>query len=89
MFKQSQSDKNVNKNKNNINTNSDQDKSVCNWLRDTVELPQYYDSFIENGFDKMKVIKYMTKQDLKEIGIEKLGHQKLILACIDDIVNLQ
>ena len=55
---------------------------VRKWLNDVVELPEYYDIFIEHGFDDMRLIKNVTNEDLKEIGIDKLGHRKKLLRCI-------
>ena len=58
---------------------------VWTWLKEKVELPEYYNIFIENGFDSMKIISDIDKEDLKEIGINKRGHQNLILKCARNI----
>eukprot|EP01084_Bolivina_argentea_P051934 95451_1 len=58
---------------------------VILWLRDEVELPEYIPIFIENGFDDMRAIKIMDKDDLDEIGIQKLGHKKRIIFCIEEL----
>ena len=50
------------------------------WLCDEMELCQYYDLFVENGFDDVAVIRLLGDEDLKELGIDKKGSRmKLIL----------
>ena len=63
----------------------DEDKSVLKWLRDVVRLPQYYDKLLKNGFDDLEFIQNITKEDLKKIGIDKIGHQKRILKFIKNL----
>eukprot|EP01084_Bolivina_argentea_P121712 215677_1 len=46
---------------------------------------EYYAKFIENGFDNWSAIKSMTDQDLKEVGIHKLGHRKTIIIAIQQM----
>ena len=36
----------------------------------------YLSLFIDNGFDSMKVLKTINDEELKEIGIVKIGHLK-------------
>ena len=62
--------------------NEDKQK-VKNWLESEVELPQYLDVLIDNGFDNMERIKDLNKPYLTEIGITKLGHQVALLKNID------
>eukprot|EP01095_Lingulamoeba_sp_RSL-Kostka_P006105 TRINITY_DN1888_c0_g1_i3.p1 TRINITY_DN1888_c0_g1~~TRINITY_DN1888_c0_g1_i3.p1 ORF type:complete len:329 (-),score=45.75 TRINITY_DN1888_c0_g1_i3:20-1006(-) len=45
------------------------------WLKN-INLPDYYDVFIFNGFDNIETIKTLSITDMKEIGIKKLGHLK-------------
>ena len=65
--------------------NEDKDKIIFKWLNEIVKLPQYYDILLQNGFDNIEFIKDITKEDLKDIGIAKLGHQKRILKCINEL----
>ena len=60
-------------------SNNTESGKVYKWLNETVGLPQYYDIFIENGFDDMEIISEMTVEHLKQIGIDKIGHQTKIL----------
>merc|ERR1712228_281770 len=54
--------------------------AVKQWLTDKVALPQYFDTFIKEGFDDMDTIKNtVTKEDLLEIGITKRGHRNKIM----------
>ena len=45
--------------------------AVRRWMNTVVELPQYMDMFIENGFEDLSVIQDLTIDDLMEMGIEK------------------
>eukprot|EP01083_Nonionella_stella_P064495 168127_1 len=49
------------------------------WLRDKVKLAQYYDLFMEQGFDDLDCITHITKEDLVAMNIDKVGHQRKIL----------
>ena len=52
---------------------------VKKWLKDSVKLEQYFDVFMENGMENMDVIKLVTKKELNEMKIDKLGHRMKIL----------
>ena len=52
---------------------------IKTWLMDTVKLPQYYHIFIDQGFDDLETIRCITRDDLKAIGIDKVGHQRKIM----------
>ena len=56
-------------------------QSVMRWLKE-INLSQYYDIFIKNGFDSIEMIKEIsTKNDLNYIGVTIKAHQiKLINA---------
>ena len=54
-------------------------KDVENWLKDKVKLSQYFQVFVEQGFDDLEHIKDITKEDLEQMGIDKVGHQRRIL----------
>ena len=64
------------------NEESHQMKAVRRWLGTDVNLPQYLDMFIENGFDDLTVIQALTINDLLEMGIEKKGHRIKIVRAI-------
>eukprot|EP01083_Nonionella_stella_P280730 955018_1 len=58
---------------------------VVNWLNNELDLSEYVDLFLVNGFDEMNVIiKSMDEQDLIDIGIDKKGHRKKILLYIKE-----
>eukprot|EP01083_Nonionella_stella_P004044 11632_1 len=61
---------------------SSKKEQVKEWLVNTVELPQYFDHLIMNGFDDLEAVKDLTKEYLEEIGIEKIGHQLKLLRFI-------
>eukprot|EP01084_Bolivina_argentea_P279995 478750_1 len=59
---------------------------VKEWFKQNCSFDEdekYYDLCIQNGFDSIKAIQMMTDLDLKQIGIDKLGHRKQILAAIE------
>ncbi|XP_061183284.1 phosphatidylinositol 3,4,5-trisphosphate 5-phosphatase 2-like isoform X5 [Saccostrea echinata] len=55
-----------------------QKNPIGEWLKG-INLPQYQDNFIKNGFDQLQFIKNMSKTDLMEIGIRNMIHIDLIL----------
>jgi len=50
-----------------------------------IGLIEYYDLFIQHGYEQLKIVREMDDTDLQTIGIEKLGHRKAILSAIDRI----
>eukprot|EP01083_Nonionella_stella_P026461 72865_1 len=58
------------------------------WLTKEVQLPQYIDLFMDEGYDEMDtIVKTVTDEDLLEIGIKKRGHRKKILLFIHELKN--
>ena len=53
---------------------------VQKWLEERVKLPQYYELFINQGFEDLDSIRDITKEDLNQMGIDKIGHQRKILS---------
>ena len=62
----------------NINSNPEQQK-LKSWLENNVKLPQYYETFVENGIDDLDTVKLLTMETIKGMGIDKIGHQMKIL----------
>merc|ERR1712129_402390 len=59
---------------------------IKQWLTETVELPQYLDTFITNGFESMDFIKAIpNREELTEIGITTKGHQLRIMSAIQKL----
>lgn len=51
------------------------------WLENDVELPQYYDNFINYGYESLRFIKEIsTKEQLEDIGVVIKGHQTKLMA---------
>eukprot|EP00484_Ammonia_sp_Unknown_P017923 CAMPEP_0197046558 /NCGR_PEP_ID=MMETSP1384-20130603/22260_1 /TAXON_ID=29189 /ORGANISM="Ammonia sp." /LENGTH=142 /DNA_ID=CAMNT_0042478375 /DNA_START=44 /DNA_END=468 /DNA_ORIENTATION=- len=46
-----------------------------------LNLPQYVDVVIENGFETMSLLLNITKDDLKEMNV-KIAHRKIIMEAI-------
>jgi len=53
------------------------------WLNN-LDLSEYIDVFKEESID-MEVLPELTSDDLKEIGVTKLGHRKIILKAISEL----
>ena len=51
------------------------DKTVKSWLYDIVGLPEYEQLFIKQGIDSIDIVKLLSIDDLKSMGICKVGHQ--------------
>lgn len=57
------------------------------WLKDAVQLPQYLNLFIGQGFDCLDGVQRLTDCDLQEMGICKKGHRNKILVYINGLKN--
>ncbi|XP_022521940.2 caskin-2 isoform X7 [Astyanax mexicanus] len=57
------------------------------WLS-AIGLPQYHKKLLENGYDSISIAKDLTWEDLQEIGITKLGHQKKIMLAVKKLCDL-
>eukprot|EP00105_Crassostrea_gigas_P035660 XP_019919808.1 PREDICTED: phosphatidylinositol 3,4,5-trisphosphate 5-phosphatase 2 isoform X4 [Crassostrea gigas] len=57
---------------------------VGEWLK-SINLPQYQDNFLKNGFDVLLNLKNMSKRDLKEIGISNVIHIDMMLESLKRI----
>ena len=56
-------------------------QDISEWL-EQLGLEQYAQRFAENGID-ISVLRHLTDQDLKDIGV-LLGHRRKMLAAITD-----
>ncbi|XP_029945218.1 uncharacterized protein LOC115386902 [Salarias fasciatus] len=65
------------------------DKSdFSEWLC-AIGLPQYHKKLSENGYDSISIVKDLTWEDLQEIGITKLGHQKKLMLAVKKLSDIQ
>ena len=55
------------------------------WIEKDVGLGQYYELFVENGIESMKVVELLEERDLIDMGITKIGHQIKFLNAIDSL----
>ena len=53
---------------------------VTAWLR-SLGLEQYAQSFRDNGID-MRVLRKLSAEDLKDLGITMVGHRRLLIDAI-------
>ncbi|XP_069021537.1 caskin-2-like isoform X1 [Embiotoca jacksoni] len=58
------------------------------WLS-AIGLPQYHKKLSENGYDSISIVKDLTWEDLQEIGITKLGHQKKLMLAVRKLCDIQ
>jgi SAM domain (Sterile alpha motif) len=58
---------------------------IADWL-DDLGVRQYAQRFAENEID-VSVLRYLTDQDLKDIGIP-LGHRRKMLAAIAELTGM-
>eukprot|EP01084_Bolivina_argentea_P025436 47292_1 len=56
---------------------------IKRWFEEEIAIDNegkpYYALFIENGFERLHLIKYITDLELQSIGVDKMGHRKAIL----------
>ena len=63
---------------------------VKSWLESTVSLPQYYETFIVNGYDTLEKIKLIeNKKELQRMGIVLKGHQTKIMADVNRLIRFE
>ncbi|ELW67817.1 Caskin-1 [Tupaia chinensis] len=58
------------------------------WLS-MIGLAQYYKVLVDNGYENIDFITDLTWEDLQEIGITKLGHQKKLMLAVRKLAELQ
>ncbi|XP_068439352.1 caskin-2-like [Clinocottus analis] len=58
------------------------------WLS-VIGLPQYQKRLCDNGYDSITIVKDITWEDLQEIGVTKLGHQKKLMLAVKRLSDLQ
>ncbi|XP_046709745.1 caskin-2 isoform X5 [Silurus meridionalis] len=61
---------------------------IGEWLS-AIGLTQYQKRLAENGYDSVNIVRDITWEDLQEIGINKLGHQKKMMLAVKKIGDLQ
>eukprot|EP01084_Bolivina_argentea_P276297 471433_1 len=67
--------------------------SIAEWFKCDVALNEYnakyIDLFVVNGFDNVRsrALIEMTDEDMMSIGINKLGHRKVLLTAIRNFQN--
>ncbi|KAJ8345196.1 hypothetical protein SKAU_G00293890, partial [Synaphobranchus kaupii] len=62
--------------------------SLAEWLS-LIGLSQYYQVLVHNGYENIDFITDITWDDLQEIGITKLGHQKKLMMAVKKLAELQ
>ncbi|KAJ3600893.1 hypothetical protein NHX12_031867 [Muraenolepis orangiensis] len=57
------------------------------WLS-AIGLPQYHKKLAENGYDSITIVRDLTWEDLQEIGITQLGHQKKLMLAVRKLCDV-
>ncbi|KAF5892827.1 caskin-2-like isoform X2, partial [Clarias magur] len=60
---------------------------IGEWLG-TIGLSQYQKRLAENGYDSINIVRDITWEDLQEIGINKLGHQKKMMLAVKKLCDV-
>eukprot|EP00485_Elphidium_margaritaceum_P005836 CAMPEP_0202690050 /NCGR_PEP_ID=MMETSP1385-20130828/5181_1 /ASSEMBLY_ACC=CAM_ASM_000861 /TAXON_ID=933848 /ORGANISM="Elphidium margaritaceum" /LENGTH=518 /DNA_ID=CAMNT_0049345277 /DNA_START=190 /DNA_END=1747 /DNA_ORIENTATION=+ len=66
-------------------TSFQKQQQLKRWMSNTAELPQYFECFVQNGFEDLQSLKDLTKSCLKHIGVDKIGHQLKLLRLVRGI----
>uniref|UniRef100_A0A8C3XLZ3 Caskin-2 n=1 Tax=Chelydra serpentina TaxID=8475 RepID=A0A8C3XLZ3_CHESE len=61
---------------------------LMEWLS-AIGLPQYHKKLVSNGYDSINIVTDLTWEDLQEIGINKLGHQKKIMLAVKKLTDIR
>ncbi|XP_048673452.2 caskin-2 isoform X2 [Caretta caretta] len=61
---------------------------LMEWLS-AIGLPQYHKKLVSNGYDSISIVTDLTWEDLQEIGINKLGHQKKIMLAVKKLTDIR
>ncbi|KAF7698296.1 caskin-1 isoform X2 [Silurus meridionalis] len=62
--------------------------NLCEWLN-MIGLSQYHQLLVKNGYENIEFITDITWEDLQEIGITKLGHQKKLMLAVKKLAEIQ
>ncbi|XP_068568883.1 caskin-1 [Cebidichthys violaceus] len=62
--------------------------SLGEWLS-AIGLNQYHQVLVQNGYENIEFITDITWEDLQEIGISKLGHQKKLMLAVKRLAEMQ
>ena len=57
------------------------DSVVQKWLK-FLEIEEYSESFIDNGYDDLETVKLIKREDLEAIGVMRKDHQDYLLASV-------
>ncbi|MGH0117029.1 UNVERIFIED_CONTAM: hypothetical protein FKN15_024974 [Acipenser sinensis] len=62
--------------------------NLAEWLS-VIGLGQYYQVLVHNGYENIDFITDITWEDMQEIGITKLGHQKKLMLAVKKLAEIQ
>ncbi|XP_023366839.1 caskin-2 [Otolemur garnettii] len=61
---------------------------LLEWLC-ALGLPQYHKQLVSSGYDSMELVADLTWEELQEIGVNKLGHQKKLMLGVKRLAELR
>ena len=59
---------------------------ICNWLSE-LRLQQYTDTFVSHAITNGRILLQLTQENLKEMGISKVGHRLAMSNALDKLRN--
>ncbi|KFM58412.1 Sterile alpha motif domain-containing protein 5, partial [Stegodyphus mimosarum] len=59
---------------------------VREWLK-YLDLEQYYESFVDNGYDDLEMCKQIGDPDLDAIGVQQPKHRQLIRQAVRTLLE--
>mmetsp|Transcript_13095 Transcript_13095/g.19831 ORF Transcript_13095/g.19831 Transcript_13095/m.19831 type:complete len:558 (-) Transcript_13095:160-1833(-) len=68
----------------NVNASSHETDKIQQWLQG-MKLSHYFELFMQHGFDDVDAIADITKEDLVQMGIDKIGHHRKILKNVQNL----
>ena len=57
------------------------DNIIKIWLK-SLNIEEYSESFIDNGYDDLETVKQIKREDLVAIGVSEKEHQDYLLDCV-------
>src|SRR5215472_5339868 len=61
-------------------------QQIADWLKE-LGMSEYCERFVENHID-LRILRELTDQDLKDLGVVSLGHRRKMLRAIRNLDNV-
>jgi len=67
--------------------NPSDEEQVRAWFEQQLKLPQYCKVFVDDGWDQMETLQYVTEEHLQDMNITKPGHRNKIMRYVEVLKN--